>query len=125
MTDGFEFTNLSKIHRDFSMGRLEKRLGPFRSLRDLQQGKQLSSIQGKFDRFERAFRMGNSPKVSTLKKGLKKSLSALSTAKKVHSAIDNLLSVSTPANPAFKIAKGIGKQIIKQLQYEQTRGRGL
>jgi len=127
VTDGFEYANLSKVHRDFSMGRLEKRLGPFQSLDELQEGKQLSSIQKEFVQFERAFRKGKSHKASTLKKGLLKSLKALGTAKKVHNTLNSLLSVSNPLNPAFKTVQVMGKTIINQIkQQQQTKelGRG-
>src|SRR5699024_829718 len=124
VTDGYEYVNLSKIHRDFSMGRLEKRFGRFRSLQELQHGKKLSSVQQDFVRFERALRLNRSGQ-GMLKKALGKSLKAASTAKKIHSSLNSLLAISSPGNPALKIAKGIGKQIIKQLKYQQTRERGL
>ncbi|NGP87570.1 relaxase/mobilization nuclease domain-containing protein [Fodinibius halophilus] len=126
LTDGYEYANLSKVHRDFSMGRLEKRLGPFKSLEEFQRGKQLSSIQKDFVQFEKAFRKGKSKKASILKKGLQKSLKALGTAKKVHNTLNSLLSVSTPINPAFKAVNMMGKTIINQIKQQQTieRGRG-
>lgn len=124
VTDGYEYANLSKVHRDFSMGRLEKRFGRFRSLQELQQGKQLSSVQQDFARFERALRLNRSGQ-GTLKKALGKSLKAAGAAKNIHSSLNSLLAISSPGNPAFKVAKGIGKQIIKQLKYQQTRERGL
>lgn len=126
ITDGYEYANLSKVRREFSMGSLEKRFGPFKSLEELQRGKQLSSIQKDFAKFEQAFRKGKNTKASALKNGLQKSLKALGTAKKVHSTINSLLTVSTPLNPAFKAVKMIGKTITAQIkQQQQTRGRGL
>jgi hypothetical protein len=124
VTDGYEFANLSKVHRDFSMGRLEKRLGPFRSLQELRKGQALSGPQKSFVRFERAVRLNKSGQ-GALKKALRSSLQAAGTAKKIHSSLNSLLAISSPGNPALKIAKGLGKQLIKQLKYQQTRGRGL
>ena len=126
ITDGFEYVNLSKVQRAFSMGQLEKRFGPFISLDELRQVQNLFGLQKEFAQFERAYRKGKSQKASMLKKGLKKSLKALGTAKKVHHTLNSLLSVSTPVNPAFKTVKIMGKTIINQLkQHEQSRGRGI
>src|SRR5699024_6769151 len=76
VTDSYEHTNLSKIHRDFSMGRLEKRFGPFQSLEELQHGKQLTDIQHAFACYERAHRLGRPGKARSFKKGLQKTLKA-------------------------------------------------
>ncbi|NGP90177.1 relaxase/mobilization nuclease domain-containing protein [Fodinibius halophilus] len=124
VTDGYEYTNLSKIRRDFSMGRLEKRFGPFRSLQELQQGKQLTDIQHAFACFERAHRLGRRRKARSFKKGLGKTLKALGTARKVQAAISSLLSVSTSSNPALKLAGMMGKTIINQIEQEHQRSRG-
>lgn len=125
VTDGYEFTNLSKIHRDFSMGRLEQRLGPFESLKELQQGKQLTDIQHAFACFERAHRLGRPGKARSFKKGLRKTLKALGSARKVQKTLSSLLAVSSAGNPAFKALSMIGKTMINQLkQQQQTRGRG-
>lgn len=124
ITNGEEYTNLSKIDRDFSMGKLEKRFGPFQSLNELQQGKRLSGIQRDFAQFEQAYRLGKSSR-DTLKKGIGKSLKALGTAKKIHSTLQSFLNVSTPANPAFKAVKILGKTITKQLKQQRTKGKEL
>lgn len=125
ITDGYEYTNLSKVHREFSMGRLEKRFGPFKSLGEIQKERPLSDMQKKFSQFEQAYRMGKSKKASAFKKGLQKSLKALGTAKKIHNTINSLLAVSTPQNSAFKAVKIMGKTLINQLKQQQKdRGRG-
>ena len=125
ITDGYEYVNLSKVHRDFSMGRLEQRLGPFESLKELQQGKQLTDIQHAFACFERAHRLGRPGKARSFKKGLRKTLKALGSARKVQKTLSSLLAVSSAGNPAFKALSMIGKTMINQLkQQQQTRGRG-
>ncbi|SHG74192.1 Relaxase/Mobilisation nuclease domain-containing protein [Fodinibius roseus] len=125
VTDGFEYTNLSKIRRDFSMGRLEKRFGPFKSLQELQQGKQLTDIQRAFAGYERAHRLGRHRRARSFKKGIGKTLKALGTARKVHNTLQSLLAVSSSQNPAFKAVSMIASTIINQLkQQERSQGRG-
>lgn len=126
VTDGYEYTNLSKIRRDFSMGRLEKRFGPFKSLEELQQGKQLTDVQHAFACYEQAQRLGRHRKARSFKKGLGKTLKALGTARKVQAAINSLLSVSTSSNPALELASTMGKTIINQIkqEHQQTREIG-
>ncbi|SMO38835.1 relaxase/mobilization nuclease domain-containing protein [Fodinibius sediminis] len=125
VTDGYEYTNLSKVHRDFSMGRLEQRFGTFRSLEEMQHQVGLSGIQRDFAQFERAYRMGNSQESARMKKRLHKTLKALSTARKVHKTLKTFLAISSPSNPAFKAVSMMGKTIINQInEHEQTRGRG-
>lgn len=124
VTDGFEYTNLSKIRREFSMGRLEKRFGPFKSLQELQQGKQLTDIQRAFAGYERAHRLGRHRRARSFKKGLGKAFKALGTARKVHHTLQSLLAVSSSQNPAFKAVSMIGKTIINQLKQQQERSQG-
>ncbi|MCW9705221.1 relaxase/mobilization nuclease domain-containing protein [Fodinibius salsisoli] len=125
VTDGFEYTNLSKIHRDFCMGRLEKRLGLFQSLKEVQQGKQLTDIQRAFARYERAHRLGRPGQARSFKNGLQKTLKALGTARKIQKSLNTLLAISSPGNPAFKAVSMIGKTMINHIkQHEQSRGRG-
>src|SRR5699024_8859802 len=57
VTDGYEYCNLSKVHRDFSMNRLKKRFGTFKSLEQIQNGKELTDFQKQFSRFEKATRL--------------------------------------------------------------------
>lgn len=124
ITNGYEYANLSKVHRDFSMGRLERRLGNFQSLEQLRAGKGLSDVQKTYAQFEQAVRLNKRARASTLKKGIGKTLRGLSTAKQVHRALHSLLAVTTPANPAFRAVQAMGKTMIRQLQQQQFKGRG-
>src|SRR5690625_7387072 len=66
VTDGFEYANLSKIHRSFSMKNLEARFGRFQSLDQIHQSKNLSKAQKTFVGFEKAFRLNQSSKAQAL-----------------------------------------------------------
>lgn len=126
ITDGYTYANLSKIHRDFSMGKLEKRFGKFKSLDKIRESKGLSHTQKLFSTLEKAVRLKQPKEVQNkLKKSLLKTFKGLGKVKKVHNSVDRLLLITTPVNPAFKIAKGIAGKVIKLLkQQSQSIERG-
>lgn len=68
ITDGHEYANLSKIHRDFSMNKLEKRLGPFHSLDHIRQHKYPSQAISQFSGLDKTIRLNQPAKTNTFKK---------------------------------------------------------
>lgn len=126
VTDGHSYANLSKVHRDFSMGRLEKRLGNFQSLEQIRAGKNLSRPQKLFASLDKGLRLNNRKLFSQSKKGLRKVFKAAGTARKVTSMMQSMASMTLPGNPALGIAKKLaGKATSMIKQQSKTQGRGM
>lgn len=125
VTDGHEVANLSKVHRNYSMGNLEKRFGNFKSLDQIFKSKNLTKEQIAFNRFERAYRL-NLPKANQLKKNLANTMNALNSVRKVNNTLKSFISASTPSNPAFVVISKIGRSIINNLkQNELERSKSI
>ena len=116
ITDGFEYANLSKIHRSFSMKNLEARFGRFQSLDQILQSKNLSNAQKRFIGFEKALRLNQGPRAQALKNSLQMMMKSMKTIGQVKQMTKSLLQVSTPSNPAFKAIQMMAKPIIKHLK---------
>jgi len=116
VTDGFEYANLSKIHRSFSMKNLEARFGRFQSLDQIHQSKNLSKAQKTFVGFEKAFRLNQSSKAQAFKNSLQLMMKSMKTISQIKQMTKSLLQVSTPSNPAFKAVEMMAKPIIKHLK---------
>ncbi len=127
VTDGHEYVNLSKVHRDFSMKRLEERFGPFKSLTTLQVSQKLTQKQALFLAFERAQRQ-NRRDAQKLLKMLKKQLGGMKEVSQISNTIQSFRAVTTASNPALGIVSQIGKKLMHQIKSQlkqQEKDRGL
>lgn len=117
ITNGKNYTNLSKIDRDFSMGNLEKRLGPFRPK---QPSKQVQKGREVAKELSKALKNGATGKVNKCKNALKKAIGAAANAKKAQSLMTNILAGPNISGVATKIVKSFAKQVSKQHDNQQS-----
>lgn len=116
ITDGYEYTNLSKVHRSFSMKQLETRFGRFQSLDQILQSKKLTNPQKTFIQFEKAFRLNQPSKAQEFKNSFYLMMKSMKSIKQIKKLTKSLSQVSTPSNPAFKIVQTMAKPIVNQIK---------